>query len=331
MDLFSERFKETHRKRILVKHAWKTYKKVPETAKKKHDAFAFGDSFHFVNKKFLKKSENSSIINLMGGDAMATKYPIILVHGLALRGRSVIRVLKAFRRIEKVLDDLGYDVFVADNIDGFGSIESNAEKLKEYVLEVCRIRGAEKVNIIAHSKGGLDSKYMIMNLGMEDKVASLTTLCTPHRGSIIASKIWSMPRFITRFLAFFINNFYKLLGDKNPDAYKACEQLKKTDTSEETINFSDKVYCQSFSTTLRKSKDCFLMGIPMLLYRKFEEVDNDGLVSVESAKFGNYKGSCLDISVSHSQIVAIGGTGKKLEKVYQFYKKLCEELSEMGF
>ena len=73
------------------------------------------------------------------------------------------------------------------------------------------------------------------------------------------------------------------------------------------------------------------MGIPMLLYRKFEEVDNDGLVSVESAKFGNYKGSCLDISVSHSQIVAIGGTGKKLEKVYQFYKKLCEELSEMGF
>jgi triacylglycerol lipase len=31
--------------------------------------------------------------------------------------------------------------------------------------------GAQKVNIIAHSKGGLDCRYAIANLGLEDKVA----------------------------------------------------------------------------------------------------------------------------------------------------------------
>lgn len=281
----------------------------------------------FVNKKFLKRVKNGFIINL-GGDAMATKYPIILVHGLGAKGRGMF---KAFKRIENVLDTAGYDVFVADNIDGFGAIETNAEALREYVLEVCRMRGVDKVNIIAHSKGGLDSKYMIMNLGMADKVASLTTLCTPHRGSIIASKIWALPGFIKKIIAFFINVFYRLRGDKKPNALKACEQLKRIDESEETLHFCDKVYCQSFSTTLRSRKDCYLMGIPMLLYRKFEEMDNDGLVAIESAKFGNYRGNCLDISMSHLQIVAMGGPKHKLEKVYEFYKKLCEELAETGF
>ena len=41
--------------------------------------------------------------------------------------------------------------------------------------------GCEKVNIIAHSKGGLDSRYMITHLGLADKVASLTTVATPPK------------------------------------------------------------------------------------------------------------------------------------------------------
>ena len=42
---------------------------------------------------------------------------------------------------------------------------------------------AEKVNIIAHSRGGLEARYVIGALGMENAVASLTTMATPHAGS----------------------------------------------------------------------------------------------------------------------------------------------------
>src|SRR5262249_21527275 len=44
----------------------------------------------------------------------------------------------------------------------------------------------EAVHLIAHSMGGLDSRYMISRLGMADRVLSLTTIGTPHRGSPFA-------------------------------------------------------------------------------------------------------------------------------------------------
>ena len=140
-----------------------------------------------------------------------TKYPIILVHGLAIKQSKVI---KAFGKIERVLQNNGYTVFVAD-IDAFGTIENNAEQLKAFVLSVLATTQKSKVNIIAHSKGGLDTKYMITSLDMEDKIATLTTLCTPHKGSIIASWIWKLPTWLKRYIAFWINSFYKSIGDKS--------------------------------------------------------------------------------------------------------------------
>ena len=259
---------------------------------------------------------------------MASKYPIILAHGIAAKQ---LRILNAFGKIGYELEKEGYKVFVADT-DGFGSIENNAEQLKNYINRVLLLTGAEKVNIIAHSKGGLDSKYMITKLGMEDKVASLTTLCTPHKGSIIASKIWKLPMPIKKIIAFWIDMFYCLfLGDKHPDSIRACDQLRAVDESEETLQFSYKVYCQSYSTSISNVKDCFIMGLPMKLQHHYEVTDNDGMVSEESAQFGCYKGKCLDITVSHVQIIDLFSKKSQKEQIYAFYKKVCSELSEMGF
>lgn len=259
---------------------------------------------------------------------MSSKYPIVLVHGIAAKQ---LRILNAFGQIGRELEKEGYKVYVADT-DGFGSIESNAEQLKNFIEKVKAECGVDKVNIIAHSKGGLDSKYMIMNLGMEDSVASLTTLCTPHKGSIIASKIWEWPMPIKKILGFFIDMFYCLfLGDKHPDSLRACQQLRSVDASEETLKFSYKVYCQSYSTSISDVKDCFIMGLPMKLQHHYEVMDNDGMVSEESAQFGCYRGSCLDIPVSHVQIIDLFSKKSQKEKIYAFYKKVCQELCEMGF
>ena len=259
---------------------------------------------------------------------MSCKYPVVLVHGIAAKQ---LRILNAFGKIGDVLAAEGHDVYIADT-DGFGTIEGNARQLKRYIEDVLEKSGAEKVNIIAHSKGGLDSKYMICELEMEDKVASLTTLCTPHRGSIIASQIWRLPMWIKKTVAFFINSFYRIVfKDECPNALVACEQLRAVDESEETICFSYDVYCQSYSTTFDSVKDCYIMALPMKLYRHFERVDSDGLVDEQSAKFGNYRGRCLDIPVSHVQIIDLFSKKSQKEKIYAFYKKLCTELSEMGF
>ena len=260
---------------------------------------------------------------------MKTKYPIILVHGIALKD---FKFLKSFGEIDRILRIQGYTVYKA-KIDGFGSILNNAMQLKEEILKILEVEGACKVNIIAHSKGGLDSKYMIENLGMEDYVASLTTLCTPHKGSPIATNILKLPKFLTKFIAFWINFWYKLFGDKNPDSYQACLDLKRINSiEEEIINFSQKVYCQSYSTEMKKSKDDFIMGIPLMFSRYFEkDYISDGVVPQDSTIFGEYRGNAFNESISHTEIVDFMVKKKKRDKIYMFYSALCEELVNMGF
>ena len=107
---------------------------------------------------------------------MKSKYPFILVHGVALKD---FLSFKSFGRIEKILNENGYFTITAKH-DAFGTIENNAYQLKEEIEKILQKYNVEKVNIIAHSKGGLDSKYLIDHLGGDQYVASLTTICTPH-------------------------------------------------------------------------------------------------------------------------------------------------------
>ena len=118
---------------------------------------------------------------------MKTKYPVILVHGIMMKDLGHV---KAFGRIEHNLRSEGYSVYTADH-DGLGTIENNAAQLKRFLEGIMEKEGVDKVNLIAHSKGGLDSLYMIDRLGMSGAVASVTFLSTPHKGSVIAEVLYN--------------------------------------------------------------------------------------------------------------------------------------------
>ena len=274
--------------------------------------------FFHIAPNFLRKDAQMALSE--------TKYPIILVHGIVLKD---IKFFKAFGRIEKYLRQNRYRVYTAPT-DGFGTIEDNAGQLKTFTEKILREENAEKVNLVAHSKGGLDSRYMIESLGMEERVASLTTLCTPHLGSPIASLILRYPKWILKFIAFWIDFWYRIFGDKHPNSYEVCKELQLRD-KDDVMRFSQTVYCQSYSTTLKKSGDDFVMGIPLLFSRHLEKKDSDGLVSVESSQFANYRGNCMEDSVSHSEIVGFAVKKKKKEKILNFYLQLANDLAEMGF
>ncbi|MBQ8296055.1 MAG: hypothetical protein IJX87_06460 [Clostridia bacterium] len=259
---------------------------------------------------------------------MTSRYPIVLAHGLMLRD---IQFFKAFGRIEKILKTEGFVVYTADT-DGVGTIENNAAQLAAFVEDILKKEGVDKVNIIAHSKGGLDTRYMIDRLGMGDKVASVTFLCTPHKGSQIATKLYKLPKWIKGFIAFWINVWYRIFGDKKPDVLEVCRQLQTApDGVLEDADNSDGIFMQSFSSTLKRSRDDFVMGIPLKFSRKYEKGESDGMVSVESSKFAEYRGNCTDGSVSHTEIVDFMVRRKKKEKIYAFYVGICEELANRGF
>ena len=61
------------------------------------------------------------------------------------------------------------------------------------------------MNIIAHSMGGLDARYAIARLGLSDKVASLTTIGTPHLGTPLADFGSRMLSRLVRMMGRFFN------------------------------------------------------------------------------------------------------------------------------
>lgn len=166
---------------------------------------------------------------------------------------------------------------------------------------------------------------------MAERVASLTTICTPHKGSQIATRLLKMPKFLTKNIAFWVNFWYRLFGDKKPNSLEVCKQLQVVNGNEAPqLEVPSDIYCQSYSATLNKSRDDFIMGVPLMFSKHYEKEASDGLVSPSSSVFGNYKGD-IDGSVSHIQIVGFAASKKKKEKIYAFYTQLCEELAKMGF
>ena len=147
---------------------------------------------------------------------MSTQYPVILVHGIMLKDWKFI---KAFGQIQRILEAQGHVVSTAP-MDGFGSIENNAQQLKDHILQVLATTGKDKVNLVCHSKGGLDARYMIDRLEMGEHVASVTFLCTPHKGSKTATKLYALPKFIRFWVALWLTVAYRLFGDQKPEVLK---------------------------------------------------------------------------------------------------------------
>ncbi|QVN19536.1 esterase/lipase family protein [Burkholderia pyrrocinia] len=115
----------------------------------------------------------------------ATRYPIILVHGLTGTD-DYFGILPYWYGMQADLEQHGATVYVAD-LSGFqGDLGPNGrgEQLLAYVKQVLAVTGAAKVNLIGHSQGGLTSRYVASVAPA--LVASVTTIATPHRGSQFA-------------------------------------------------------------------------------------------------------------------------------------------------
>jgi triacylglycerol lipase len=157
----------------------------------------------------------------------------------------------------------------------------------------------QEVNIVAHSMGGLDARYMLSYLRPEGvRVASLVTIATPHRGSAVADRF-----------------FYGLGGHRGLKRAKrflaplgletdALAQLTRDYMNEEFNPFiPDVAGVRYFSYGAAMDPPPGILSPfwgPYKLLKK-EEGENDGLVSVESSRWGNYQGTL--VGVSHLDLI----------------------------
>lgn len=265
----------------------------------------------------------------------ATKYPILLVHGIGFRDDNLF--IKYWSKIPQKLKKNGATVYLSHQ-DAFNSHVENALQVKDRVLQILEETGSDKVNIIAHSKGGLESRYMITKLGMADKVASLTTLSSPHRGSAIADTVFAFlerKNFIDKALKI-VKKYARFIGDKEPNIYLAGKDL----TMKYMLHFNQSVpdmpyvYYQSYGGVITENYPAWHIRIQHKLMTKAEG-ENDCIVSKTSYQWGNFKGivqSNDDFGVSHFDIVGMRSVSQvsSFDANY-FIINIVKDLKDKGY
>lgn len=260
-----------------------------------------------------------------------TRYPLLLVHGVGFRD---FHYFNYWGRIPRELKRNGAQVYYGHQ-EAWGTVEDNAEILRRKIFSICQETGAKKVNIIAHSKGGLDARYLISRLSMAPFVAALTTINTPHRGSALVEWLMKLPDGIYRLVCRWIDRYFKALGDTNPNAYQASRQLSCHYAKEFNENCPDAagVYYQSYASLMKHGFSSKLLCIPYWILKHID-APNDGLVTVESAQWGNFRGVVTNRylrGISHGDMIDLTREDYREFNVLEFYVRLVKELADKGF
>lgn len=247
--------------------------------------------------------------------------PIVLVHGLF--GFDKLRVAGAtlasyFPAIPELMRSAGNRVLIP-TLTPTGGIEQRAAQLKAF-LETNT--PSERVHLIAHSMGGLDSRYMISCLGMADRVFSLTTIGTPHRGTSFAD--WG------------VNRFERIVKPVFTAIGMPCQAFYDL-TRPNCLAFNEKVLdapgVRYFSVAGRHdghySQPEWLVSFGHV---KRAEGDNDGIVSIESARYGE---QCDLWDGDHLSLVNWPSPARALRGAWHDpaprYGALLRRLADLGF
>lgn len=301
----------------------------------------------------------------------AAKHAIVLAHGFMgtdSNDPSVTNIW-AFYRLADALRRDGHVVHEA-RVQPFNSPAVRAGELAKHVdqaLVECKAKPgceATKVNIIAHSMGGLDSRYLVSSLKYGDRVASLTTISTPHRGSFIADVGVNLVErdkandALGKLFKAFGRTFTTddLANDTNVRAALGALSEKASPAFNAANPDDSRVYYQSWAgvsnvlaipnpkdygacdgkiETYRKRRDgmdALLTPVAAIVAHGTDLIPNDGMATVASAKHGNFRGC---IPADHfDEVGQIKDEARDRRTGFdhvRFYRNVAFDLSRRGF
>ena len=261
-----------------------------------------------------------------------TKYPVLLVHGVFFRD---YKFPNYWGRIPKELELNGAEVYFG-NQQSAASVEDSGKELVSRIKEIVKACGCQKVNVIAHSKGGLDIRCAVNQSDIGRYIASITTINTPHRGCEFAQYLLEkIPVKMQEKIAGTYNSAMRKLGDKNPDFMAAVNDLtadtcKKMDSG---FGIPEGIFCQSVGSKLNKATNGkFPLNFTYNLVKYFDG-PNDGLVSETSFEWGEkYTFITTDgkRGVSHGDMIDLNRDNIDGFDVREFYVSLVADLKNRG-
>ena len=252
---------------------------------------------------------------------MSDGLPIVLAHGITrfdiLRQIFVDKLglpeeqlgdrFHYFKGIKSHLEANGFEVHHS-NVDFAGPVELRARQLSGRINEILTGKPFGKVHIIGHSMGGLDARHMIVDIdGMADRVASVTTIGTPHLGTSLADVGISHGGSIIDDLRSIID-----LEGFNDLTTKACAAFNARAKDKEANNT---VVYRTYASSEKRNR-VFRPLQPSWSIINEAEGENDGLVSVRSQQWD-------------TELIASNGTRKGIEQ--HPFPIPADHLNEVGW
>lgn len=240
------------------------------------------------------------------------RHPVVLVHGLF--GFDEIALGRSrhayFRGVRGALEKDGHTVLVA-RVAAVGTIADRAAELARCIGGV----DARRVNLVAHSMGGLDARWAISRLGLRKRVGALVTVGTPHLGTPLAdlSADLATRLGLERALA---------VGGVSLDAFHDLTTARMARFDEEVPDARGVTYASVIGVVQRKRRMNPLL-VPGYLWLRARAGPNDGVVPAASQEHGEV---LARIEADHwAQI----GWSRHFDAV-AFYLRLLRELRALG-
>lgn len=261
-----------------------------------------------------------------------TKYPLVLIHGVFFRDN---KLFNYWGRIPQTLKLHGATIYYGEHQSAL-TVKESARELASRIKLIVGRSGCEKVNIIAHSKGGLDCRYAISEFGLAPYVASLTTVSTPHKGCLFADKLLhAIPETVKNKVATAYNVTLSALGDEAPDFLAAISDLTADacEKRNELLTFPSEIYSQSFGSVMgHPRKGQFPLNLSYRYVKNFDG-ENDGLVGASSFEWGE-KYTLLRTEgkrgISHGDMIDLNRENIPGFDVRDFYTELVSDLCRRG-
>ena len=261
-----------------------------------------------------------------------TKYPLLMVHGVFFRD---FKYFNYWGRIPRELEENGAVIYYG-NHQSAASVRDSGGELAARIRQIVEESGCGKVNVIAHSKGGLDTRYAVSCLGMDKYVASLTTINTPHRGCVFADYLLDkIPDSVQLKVAEGYNLALRRLGDEKPDFLAAVGDLTASACEEFNRQVPDRegIYYQSVGSKLnRAAGGRFPLNFSHRLVEYFDG-PNDGLVAENSFPWGEnftFLTTQGKRGISHGDMIDLNRENIRDFDVREFYVQLVSGLRERG-
>jgi triacylglycerol lipase len=298
-----------------------------------------------------------------GGKPLGPPYPIVLCHGFfGFEKFAGVDFVTYFYGVKDHLAQQDGEVLVfTPAVDPFNSSVIRGAQLTAKVQEILKQTGYPKVNLVAHSQGGLDARVVAHD--HPEMVASVTTIATPHFGTPVADVVLKLVADPNAQLV--IDGLVQAVGSalydttgKTTSLAKSLQQMSSDGIATFNASYPNVQGIPYFSLTGRSSgsngkPECQVPDAPGFI-AKYDSVNdpinallsptgsllsgdgptpapNDGLVRAKDAKWGKFLG-CIP-GDHFDEIGQILGAGPGLGNTFQYlpmYSDLVKYLRAQG-